>query len=221
MTTDGLIVRIEGGDTMPSSVARKRATIVEAATILFLRQGYAVTRIDQVAADAGVSKQTVYNQFGDKEQLFRAIVLGTAATADAFIAILPGMFDDVPDAGFDDALRRLARRYLATVAAPQVLALRRLVVGEASRFPELAVAYHDRVPARVTAALAELFARLGERGLLAVPDPAEAAQHFAMLVVGPTIDHGMLHVDLAAPTDAEVARVADRAVEVFMAAYRG
>ncbi|MGI5129557.1 TetR/AcrR family transcriptional regulator [Pseudonocardia sp. CA-107938] len=216
---DGVIVRIDGVSA-PTATDRKRAAIVEAATRRFLRQGYDATRIDQIAADAAASKQTVYNQFGDKEALFRQVVLGATATAEAFAAALPASFDDVPDAAVPDALRALARRYLATTAAPQVLALRRLVVGEATRFPKLAATYHERAPALVMAAFAELFARLGARGVLRVPDPAEAAQHFAFLVVGPAIDRGMLLVDVEAPGPATVRRTADRAVEVFLAGYR-
>jgi TetR/AcrR family transcriptional repressor of mexJK operon len=223
MTADpagGITVRIDGGGAAPTAGDRKRAAIVEAATRRFLRQGYDATRIDQIAADASASKQTVYNQFGDKETLFRQVVLGATATAEIFAEALPAGFDGVPDDEVPDALRALARRYLATTAAPQVLALRRLVVGEAIRFPELAAAYHERAPALVMAAFAELFARLGARGVLQVPDPTEAAQHFAFLVVGPAIDRGMLIVDVAAPGEATVQATADRAVEVFLAAYR-
>jgi TetR/AcrR family transcriptional repressor of mexJK operon len=215
----GLIVRIDGGTT-PTAVDRKRAAIVEAATRRFLRQGYDATRIDQIAADASASKQTVYNQFGDKAALFRQVVLGATATAEALAAALPASFDAVPDSEFPAALRALARRYLATTAAPSLLALRRLVVGEATRFPTLAATYHDRAPALVMGAFAELFARLDARGLLRVQDAAEAARHFAFLVVGPTIDRGMLIVDAAAPDEAAVQHTADRAVEVFLAAYR-
>jgi TetR/AcrR family transcriptional repressor of mexJK operon len=222
MTADpagGIIVRIDGG-TAPTAADRKRAAIVEAATRRFLRQGYDATRIDQIAADASASKQTVYNQFGDKEALFQQVVLGATATAETLAAALPASFDTVPDAEFPAALRALARRYLATTAAPPLLALRRLVVGEATRFPALAATYHERAPALVMAAFAELFARLDARGLLRVQDPAEAARHFAFLVVGPAIDRGMLIVDAAAPNEAAVRHTADRAVEVFLAAYR-
>jgi TetR/AcrR family transcriptional repressor of mexJK operon len=222
MTADpagGIIVRIDSA-AAPTAVDRKRAAIVRAATHRFLRQGYDATRIDQIAADAAASKQTVYNQFGDKETLFRQVVLGTIATAEAFAAALPAGFDAVPDDEFPAALRALARRYLATTTAPSVLALRRLVIGEATRFPALAATYHDRAPALVMAAFAELFARLSARGLLRAPDPAEAARHFAFLVVGPAIDRGMLLVDAPAPDDETVRHTADRAVEVFLAAYR-
>ena len=58
---------------------------MEAATALFLRDGYRNTSMDQVAADAAVSKQTVYKQFADKEQLFRDIVLGVTSNSEAII----------------------------------------------------------------------------------------------------------------------------------------
>ncbi|MBV8085816.1 MAG: helix-turn-helix transcriptional regulator, partial [Chloroflexi bacterium] len=62
----------------PTRTERKRRAIVEAATTLFLRHGYAGTSMDQVAALAGVSKQTVYKQFADKERLFQAVVSGVS-----------------------------------------------------------------------------------------------------------------------------------------------
>ncbi len=65
--------------------ARKRQAIMEAATALFLRDGYRNTSMDQVAADAAVSKQTVYKHFADKEQLFREIVLGVTGNSEAII----------------------------------------------------------------------------------------------------------------------------------------
>jgi TetR/AcrR family transcriptional regulator, mexJK operon transcriptional repressor len=217
--TDGLIVRIDGG-AAPPAVARKRTAIVEAATRLFLRQGYDVTRIDQVAADAGVSKQTVYNQFGDKESLFHVIVLGATTTADQFVDGLPSSFDAVPDVEFERELYALARRYLAIVAAPPLLAMRRLIVAEATRFPELAARYYEKAPARVMTAFAELFARLGARGLLTVPDAAEAATHFAFLLVGATMDRGLLHPAAPAAPAWQLTTTADSAVRVFLAAYR-
>src|SRR3954452_924882 len=87
---EGLLVRIELGPSTPGArPVGKRAAIVRAATELFLRQGYQATRTEQIATAAAVSKQTVYNQFGDKLSLFRAIVLGVTATAEAFAAELP------------------------------------------------------------------------------------------------------------------------------------
>jgi TetR/AcrR family transcriptional repressor of mexJK operon len=218
---DELIVRIGAGRAIdtPDGPAGKRAAIVRAATELFLRQGYHDTSTDQIAAAAAVSKQTVYNQFGDKKNLFHEIIIGVTATAERFAAGLPRELASVRAAeDLAPALRALARRYLASVMNPQVLALRRLMIGEASRFPQLAADYYERAPARVLAALADVFDRLGARGLLAVDDPASAAEHFAYLVLGRPLDHGMFHVD-EVPGGTELDRSADRAVTVFLAAY--
>jgi TetR/AcrR family transcriptional repressor of mexJK operon len=220
---DELIVRIDrhgAADTTASDgQSRKRAAIVQAATTLFLRQGYHDTGTDQIAAAASVSKQTVYNQFGDKKRLFHDIIIGVTATAERFAAGLPDELVGVRTAAdLQPALRALARHYLAAVLNPQVLALRRLIIGEASRFPELAATYYQRAPGRVLAALADVFGRLADRGLLAIDDPAEAAEQFAYLVLGRPLDHGMFHVD-DAPDIAMAQRTADSAVRVFLAAY--
>lgn len=209
---DELIVRIGRPADQPDG---KRAAIVRAATELFLRHGYQATSTDQIAAAAAVSKQTVYNQFGDKERLFTEIVLGVTATAERFAADLPQEAANLRSAAeLEPGLRSLAGRYLAAVINPRVLALRRLMIGEVHRFPELAATYYQRAPGRVLAALADLFERLAERGLLTVADPTEAAEHFAFLVLGRPLDHGMFHAEDG------IAPSADRAVDVFLAAYR-
>ena len=90
-----------------SRSARKRRAIVEAAAGLFLAHGYQGTSMDEIAALAAVSKQTVYKNFSDKEQLFSDIVLAAAARADDFIQALPRVL-----AGTDD-LRPACRSWPA------------------------------------------------------------------------------------------------------------
>jgi TetR/AcrR family transcriptional repressor of mexJK operon len=219
--TGELIVRIGRGASSDSTgTTGKRAAIVQAATGLFLRQGYQGTSTDQIAATAAVSKQTVYNQFRDKKTLFAEIILGVTATAERFAADVPTELAGVRAADdLEPALRSLARRYLSTVLDPQVLALRRLIIGESSRFPALAREYHRRAPARVLAALADVFSRLVDRGLL-TGDPGDAAEDFAFLVLGPALDQGMFHVDADPAPEPAVRRAADRAVAVFLGSYR-
>ena len=69
-----------GGQEEPRS-ARKRKAILEAARTLFLRNGYRGTSMDEIAAAAAVSKQTVYKHFADKESLFSEIVTSTVKEA--------------------------------------------------------------------------------------------------------------------------------------------
>src|SRR5580700_9518392 len=188
--------------------ARKRQAIIEAATALFLEQGYQGTSMDDIAATAAVSKQTVYKNFADKQQLFSDIVLGAA---------LPRML-----AGTDDleaALKALARRYLATVMQPRLLQMRRLIVAESGRFPDLARAYYERVPEHVMTGLAAQFGDLAGRGLLRIDDPAVAAGHYAFLVLGLALDRAMFLGPGHGMSAAELDRQADEAARAFLAAY--
>ncbi len=200
-----------------SRSARKRRAIVEAAAGLFLAHGYQGTSMDEIAALAAVSKQTVYKNFSDKEQLFSDIVLAAAARADDFIQALPRVL-----AGTDDlraGLQELARRYVATVMQPRLLQMRRLIISEAGRFPDLARAYYQRVPERVMAALADQLGDLAARGLLCVDDPPLAASHLAFLILGLPLDRAMFLGSGHELTPAELNRRADDAVAVFLAAY--
>lgn len=191
--------------------------IREAATTLFLRSGYLGTSMDEIAALAGVSKQTVYTHFADKERLFTDLVLATTERAGEFLQLLDDVLPGTEDLETD--LRHVARRYLAMVLRPELLQLRRLVIGEAGRFPELARTYYERAPERTLARLASCFQVLAERGLLRVDDPALAAAHFAFLVLGAPLDQALFcGVEDRPPADLE--RQANQAVRVFLAAYR-
>jgi TetR/AcrR family transcriptional repressor of mexJK operon len=190
---------------------------MEAATTLFLRKGYQGTSMDDIAALAAVSKQTVYKNFADKERLFSDITLGITANAEDFASTITTMLEDTDDLERD--LGELARRYIASVMQPQVLRLRRLVIGEAGRFPELARTYYERAPERVLATLAGSMERLAQRGLLRLDDPMLAANHFAFLILSP-MDKAMFSGVDDQPDRAELDRLADAGVRVFLAAYR-
>jgi TetR/AcrR family transcriptional repressor of mexJK operon len=197
--------------------ARKHRSIVEAATTVFLRKGYLGTSMDEIAALAGVSKQTVYKHFADKERLFAEIV---TATVDEASDPVHDEVLDLQDSGDVAAdLRDLARRQLALVMQPRVLALRRLVIGEAGRFPELGRTFHERGPGRTVAALASAFERLAKRGALHLDDPLLAAQHFNWLVMSIPLNQAMLLGEDEPPAPADLDRYADAGVRVFLAAY--
>jgi TetR/AcrR family transcriptional regulator, mexJK operon transcriptional repressor len=204
-------------DEPEGRTARKRRAIVEAATEAFLSGGFRGTSMDEIAAAAGVSKQTVYKQFADKQRLFVEVVTATTA----------GAGDPVHDevralAATDDLaadLRALARRQLDLVLRPGVLRLRRLVIAEAARFPELGRAFHDHGAARTTAALADAFAALDARGALRVPDPEVAAEQFNWLVMAGPVNRAMLLGRDEAPDPAELDRRATEAVRTFLAAF--
>jgi TetR/AcrR family transcriptional regulator, mexJK operon transcriptional repressor len=210
-------VRVESADQTPGRTAAKRRAIRDAARELFLRHGYAGTSMDDIAALARVSKQTVYKQFADKVQLFTDIITGDIAEAEGHTR---AMLDALPDSDdFDEALRRFARQHVADVLQPRLVQLRRTIIGEATRFPELARTWWENGPERGHATLAERFQRAAARGRLRLDDPLLAAQHFNWLVLSIPLNTAMFLGDAVTFTTSELERVADEGVRVFLAAY--
>ena len=180
---------------------------------MFLRNGYLGTSMDEVAALAAVSKQTVYKHFADKESLFSEIVTGTV--------------DEVGDPNTRRCSTSRQRRprgrparprapAAPRVMQPRVLQLRRLVIGEAGRFPQLGRSSTSAARGARSQALAEAFERLAPEGKLKLDDPALAAAHFNWLVMSIPLNQAML---LGEDEQPDLDRYADEGVRVFLAAY--
>ncbi|WP_106815712.1 TetR/AcrR family transcriptional regulator [Microbacterium timonense] len=196
-------------------VARSRVLILDAAIDAFLEFGYDGVSVEIVAERAGVAKRTVYNIYGDKDALFRATIGRSIATAERFAMLLAEAIDALQDVDLE--LPRLAEKLAEDVLLGPVLPLRRLLVGEAARFPDLVAQYRERAPDMILHAFASAFARLTDRGLLAVAAPTLAAEHFAFLVMGAEMDRGMFGTTIAGP--AQVRAKAREGARVFLAAY--
>jgi TetR/AcrR family transcriptional repressor of mexJK operon len=199
------------------SSARKHRAILDAALTVFLRSGYLGANMDEIAALSEVSKQTIYKHFSSKEALFVEIVTSMTDLASATV------HDEQPEfaAGNNIAafLQTYAHRQLTVVLTPRLMQLRRLVIGEVARFPELAQVLYERGPRRAIAALARTFERLAARGLLVMDDPMLAASHFNWLVMSEPLNRAMLLGDKAIPKPAALRRYAAEGVRVFLAAY--
>jgi TetR/AcrR family transcriptional regulator, mexJK operon transcriptional repressor len=196
---------------------RKRKAIVEAATTTFLDKGYLGASMDEIAALAGVSKQTVYKHFSDKDGLFSEVVISTVNEASDPVHAEVLELRDSGDLEAD--LRDLARRQLTLVLQPKLMQLRRLVIAESSRFPELGRTFYERGPGRTMAALADAFDRLAARGLLTVDDANLAASQFNWLVMSAPLNQAMLLGRDDPASEREIERHADDGVRTFLAAY--
>ncbi len=202
-------------------VRRSRALITEAAVSEFIANGYIGACVDDIAAAAGVAKRTIYNIYGDKEQVFRAVITEAIATAEDYSARLgtSGLTSrrTQPGSNLEQQLVDIARDLAQSIHQGPVIPLRRLVIGEAARFPDLAVEYYQRAPQLVMSRLAQALAELAAEGHLDVPDPELAAEHLAFLSIGASLDRGMFDPDR--PLDAALAR-AEAGARTFYRAYR-
>ncbi|MCH7551379.1 MAG: TetR/AcrR family transcriptional regulator [Proteobacteria bacterium] len=191
----------------------KHLLIVEAATRVFLDFGYGAASMDAIAAEAGVSKQTVYSHFGAKEALFEAII---EVKCDELMA--PGSLKLVPGQDHAETLAGVARRFLTTVLADPNSALFRVVIAESVRFPELAEAFYRAGPTTATETLAGYLAELGGQGVLAIADATASAKLFFAMLRGDLYMRRLLGLTPEPPA-ADIEAVVDEAVTAFLAAY--
>lgn len=194
----------------------KRCAIIEAATTAFCRDGFTGASIDAIAADAGVSRQTVYNQIGDKEKLFAAVVHGITARSSEMLFRTMGSFPQQPadlEAELVAFAVRLTRNCMCDADGR---ALRKLIENEAQRYPELFETWREYGPGKNWPPIAARFAKLAHDGLLEIDDADLAARQFMALV----------NADLPAtremgerPSDAALETAARNAVRTFLRAY--
>ncbi|MEU6035861.1 TetR/AcrR family transcriptional regulator [Actinomadura sp. NPDC047616] len=194
----------------------KREAILEAAFTVFSRQGYAQACVQEIAAEAGVAKPTVYNHMHDKETLFRhamrtAAERATAGSLAAVERLLPG--DDDLRAMLEDVGYHLLRCH----SDERSSALRRLLYAEVTRFPDLFDVVLGGGAGRTTELLADRFARLSLAGRLRVTDPVEAADQFVALLTGPMETRTRLGTRPV--PDEELRAVATSAVTTFLHAF--
>jgi TetR/AcrR family transcriptional repressor of mexJK operon len=192
--------------------------VVDAARTLFLRNGYAGTTMEDIAALAGLTKRTLYNNYADKGALFTQIVVDVVAYAEAFARGLQEEFTSgITATDLRAALDDVGRRLALGIVRPEVVALRRLLIGEARVFPDLAREYFDRAPGQVIEALASGFEHLGNVGLLRLSDTRRAAAQFAYLVAGEPLDRAVLVGRV--PARKHIIACAREGVETFLARY--
>jgi TetR/AcrR family transcriptional repressor of mexJK operon len=160
----------------------------------------------------------VYNHYADKDALFTQVVEDVITYAEAFARGLRQEFTaEITAANLRATLDDLGRRVALAIVRPEVVALRRLLIGEARAFPALARNYFDRAPGQVIEALASGFEQLGRAGLLGVPDAPRAAAQFAYLVAGEPLDRAILAGTI--PPREHVIACAREGVETFLARY--
>ncbi|MCS5719373.1 TetR/AcrR family transcriptional regulator [Herbiconiux sp. CPCC 205763] len=208
----------EGAEPTITKTEAKRRQMIDAALTVFVTNGYVGTSTDQLAAAAAVSKQTLYKTFGDKEGVFAALIHHAAdGIRDPFAPLLDTMREA---ATAEEALRLLATQFTRSILNPHVQQLRRLVIAEATRFPELGLLFWERGFVRVSESVGRCLQILDERQLLAIPDLRIAVEHFAgMLLWIPS--NRIMFAGAALPvTEDELDRIITAGSNAFLRAYQ-
>ena len=193
----------------------KRQAIVRAARELFLREGFGVG-MDVIAAEAGVSKVTVYNHFGSKEALFTAVI--TSALDEPLAGESSAALEGLAEAeDLRAALVDAARTWVHAVRTNhEVTALRNLVAAEIHRFPELGEAWRHRGTESHHPAVAAALRALAEQGRLEIPDLQVAIIQFYGLLVFPH----MVFSSYGTHIDEDLTdRLTTSGVDMFLAHY--
>jgi len=196
-----------------SRLAPKRAAIETAAACVFLRDGFAGASMDAIAREAGVSKATLYSHFQGKDDLFGAIVRNNCQQmlVDIESSVAAGL-------GPRDLLLAVGLKFLKKMMSDEVMAVYRILVSEAPRFPALGRAVQNAGPGPSCNGLADYFRDQSAKGALVVADPEIAADQFFGAILGGIHFRRLICVDKAASPSEIKSRVA-AAVEAFLAAH--
>ncbi|HLJ62809.1 MAG TPA: TetR/AcrR family transcriptional regulator [Stellaceae bacterium] len=191
----------------------KPQAIRAAASRLFLAHGYGAVSVEAIAREAGVSKATIYAHFPDKANLFAALMREECEEHFPWLAAL----DEEPD-DLAATLATVGRAYSAFLASPRGVAVFRMVVSEAPRFPELAEAFFENGPKVLVERLASFLDRARARGLLKTGDSRLAARQLLALLRGEIHLRAVLGIGPALGLS-EIAAQAKSATDLFLKAY--
>lgn len=192
----------------------KETQIVDAARRLFLEQGYEVTSMDAIAAEAGVSKRTVYSHFRSKELLFVEIM---SAMCTHF-GVGPHEAID-PAAPPERFLCAAAKFVLNKIMDPRMQSVMRTIVGNTAAFPEMGQRFWSIGPGNMAAQIAGYLEAQHAAGVLSVPDPLLSAGMFQGMVAGPTF-LPTLFTGGSPWTAEDIDYIARTATATFLAAHR-
>ena len=156
----------------------KRKLIVDAAEHLFIELGYDAASMDKVAERAGVSKQTVYSHFGNKDALFRQCI-----QSKCIVSTLSAEFID-ENAPTRDSLLELARRVVQLVISQEGVSVMRICVGSAETHPEIANSFYEAGPDSVMTLIKSLLDLKVASGELKIPNTQFATLQFFAMIKG-------------------------------------
>lgn len=213
MTNEASTLPVQAVGLREGLSAAKRAQILAAAMVIFMREGFAATSMELIAKEAGVSKGTLYNHFDSKQALFSTIIELECAR------ILGLVFDlDAITGPPAEVLTRLGMGFMMSVLNPQAMSMYRNLMAESTRFPELGQLFMQSGHEPGSQSLGRYLRRLANDGVLALEeDEVHAAYQFIALCDAGLVEQA--HMRGVQPTHQQVQARVESAVRVFLKAY--
>jgi AcrR family transcriptional regulator len=187
--------------------------IVEAARSHFNAHGLERANVDAIAADAGVSKMTIYSHFASKEGLFEAVVRQRTDRVMGGLAGVEALDPKQPQR----ALLAIGEQFLTLAREEDTLGQFRAIYGAAGAQPEACRAFYRQGADRLIGDLAAYLRRADAEGTLKVRHPRQAADLFLSMFLGDGHIRGLLMLDM--PDARENRALLREAVRVFITAY--
>jgi TetR/AcrR family transcriptional regulator, mexJK operon transcriptional repressor len=188
----------QAGRPTATELERRKKKVMEIATQLFIERGYAATSLVDIAKGAGVATRTLYQHFGDKEAMFREVIL--ARDTDAII------YPPEIEAG-DTVVSVLNRagRYSCDVAfRPRSVELMRLMIAESNRFPDFMTKVASAIFSKFQANVRELFEQMARLKMIPDGDHARTGALFVDLMLGSAPIMNYMNWAASPPTDKDI-----------------
>lgn len=194
----------------------KREQILEGARRVFMEMGFDAASMNDITREAGVSKGTIYVYFSSKDELFEALI---EEERRSIFADLVNALDTTLDTRV--ALVRYGMIHARKITSTYVLSAQRTVIGICERKPELGARFYERGPRRGHERLVAYLRQAVDSGHLQIPDLDIAAFQLVELYLAGLFRQCLFGYRSAPPDDAEIRKVVEAGVDVFLKAYAG
>lgn len=192
----------------------KRGQILDGAKRVFMKMGYDAASMNDVTREAGVSKGTIYVYFQSKEELFAALI---ERAKGLFTESIRELLAQSPEPV--DGLRRFGHAFARQIFDSEMIPAMRILLGVVDRMPTLCQRFFAGSPTNARSVLKNYLDKHVEAGVFYIDDTTLAASQFIELTVG-SFFKGMLFNDFEErPSDAEISRIIESGLAVFLAAY--
>ena len=200
----------EGGNILSARAARRRAAMIEAASIVFREHGFAEASLDMVIERSGGSRRTLYEHFGNKEGLFVASIEQMLESHNSKLEPLA-----LGGTNVEEDLTRVGTAFLGAILSEESLAICRMVIAEMKRFPDLGQRFFDLGPMRAYAAFSGYLRHQQAAGTLDITDPDLTARQLLESLGGDLHMRAML-LNGPAPAQEDLERYVRNAVRIFL-----